>query len=128
MKNTIKILFIILSIVVINSCSWLDGSDEGPSDIQIKMVNKSNEDTHMFLSSQGEDFGPDNRLVPNASRKVQVSGLVWKEGSDGEGYIPVEVVIKAGRNGVVLASKTVMVSKVGIHSATFNGSSISYSE
>lgn len=132
MKKLVQFLFIALCFISINSCgeSIFGVEDTGPGDIRIKMVNKSNDLAHMFLSSQGEDFAAYNKLAHNESRTVDVSGLIWKDDDSAgtSGYIPVEVVIQAGQNGVVHATKTVMVSKVGTHTATYNGSSISYSE
>ena len=58
-----------------------------------ELTNGSREYTHIF--TDGETFGPGNRLAPGEKRKVTVTMK-----SDGS------VTFKAGRNGQVLATKT----------------------
>lgn len=61
--------------------------------VTAELTNGSRENTHVF--TDGETFGPGNRLAPGEKRKVPVSMK-----SDGS------VTFKAGRNGQVLATKT----------------------
>ena len=61
--------------------------------VTAELTNGSREYTHIF--TDGETFGPGNRLAPGEKRKVTVTMK-----SDGA------VTFKAGRNGQVLATKT----------------------
>ena len=61
--------------------------------VTAELTNRSGENTHIF--TEGESFGPGNRLAPGEKRKVAVTMK-----SDGS------VTFKAGRNGQVMATKT----------------------
>jgi hypothetical protein len=61
--------------------------------VTAEISNRSRENAHVF--TEGESFGPQNRLTPGEKRKVAVA--MKDDGS---------VVFKAGRNGQVMATKT----------------------
>jgi len=61
--------------------------------IGAELTNRSKENTHIF--TEGETFGPDNRLAPGEKRRMMV--IMKSDGS---------VTFKAGRNGQVMATKT----------------------
>jgi hypothetical protein len=61
--------------------------------ISAELTNRSKENTHIF--TEGETFGPDNRLAPGEKRRMMV--IMKSDGS---------VTFKAGRNGQVMATKT----------------------
>ena len=65
----------------------------GQRAVVAEITNRSRENTHIF--TEGESFGPGNRLVPGEKRKVAVT--MKPDGS---------VTFKAGRNGQVVATKT----------------------
>jgi hypothetical protein len=61
--------------------------------LQAELTNRSKDNIHIF--TEGETFGPDNRLTPDEKRRVMV--VMKPDGS---------VTFKAVRNGQVLATKT----------------------
>jgi hypothetical protein len=61
--------------------------------VSAELTNSSRENTHIF--TEGEAFGPGNRLAPGEKRRVAV--MMKPDGS---------VTFKAGRNGQVMATKT----------------------
>jgi tetratricopeptide (TPR) repeat protein len=61
--------------------------------ISAEVTNRSKENAHIF--TEGETFGPDNRLAPGEKRRMMV--IMKSDGS---------VTFKAGRNGQVMATKT----------------------
>jgi hypothetical protein len=61
--------------------------------LQAELTNRSKDNIHIF--TEGETFGPDNRLTPGEKRRVMV--VMKPDGS---------VTFKAVRNGQVLATKT----------------------
>jgi hypothetical protein len=69
------------------------GQAAASSSVTAELTNSSRENTHIF--TEGETFGPGNRLAPGEKRRVAVTMK-----SDGS------VTFKAGRNGQVMATKT----------------------
>ena len=69
------------------------GQVAASSSVTAELTNRSRENTHIF--TEGETFGPGNRLAPGEKRRVAVTMK-----SDGS------VTFKAGRNGQVMATKT----------------------
>ena len=69
------------------------GQAAAASSVTAEITNRSRENTHIF--TEGESFGPGNRLAPGEKRKVAVT--MKPDGS---------VTFKAGRNGQVMATKT----------------------
>lgn len=67
-----------------------DSGKDGQS-VNVLAVNEGSDNIHIF--AQGDDFGPDNRIVPDDSRLIRVGGL------DKADFIT----FHAGRAGVVLA-------------------------
>lgn len=61
--------------------------------VTAEITNRSSENAHIF--TDGDSFGPGNRLAPGEKRKIAVTTK-----SDGS------VTFKAGRNGQVMATKT----------------------
>ncbi|HNQ01924.1 MAG TPA: hypothetical protein PKN59_06500, partial [Syntrophales bacterium] len=76
-----------------SSGSAVSSGQTAAQSVTAEITNRSRENTHVF--TDGETFGPGNRLAPGEKRKVAVTMK-----SDGS------VTFKAGRNGQVMATKT----------------------
>jgi tetratricopeptide (TPR) repeat protein len=73
--------------------SSVSSGQSAPRAVTAELTNHSRENAHIF--TDGETFGPANRLAPGEKRKVAVS--MKADGS---------VTFRAGRNGQVMATKT----------------------
>lgn len=75
--------------------------------IIVRLINSSDQETHMWVGS--ESISPGNKLQPGASRDFNEIGFTFL--TPEEQYI---LVVDAGRNGAVIATKTLSVSSVGV--------------
>lgn len=117
---------VIRSLVMMALLFVLAGCDYGPKQLTVKLVNQSDEATHLWVDE--ETIGPDNKVLPGYERIIvrkYQSELDEDGGIIESPEVDVTITVFAGRNGSTITYHEFNATAPGTLTVYFNGTTLS---